>query len=665
MRVLVVAMVDSVHTARWLAPLQGAGWDVHLFPSTPPQLPHPLSCGVTLHGYGRRPKSLAPGLTWRSLSLAQGKLGRVAQWLAPEPPKHVTLLRLIERLQPDLVHSMETQSAGYLTAAAKAEAHRFPPWLHSSWGSDIFLFDRLAAHRENVRRVLAACDAFHTDCQRDVALARDAGFRGRIAAVIAGQGGLDLERVAALRSTAPPAQRTEIVVKGHQGWAGRGLVALRALDLVAPSLRGFRISVVSAPPEVQIAAELLAQRHGLRIDLVPPGTPHDEMLRLHGRARVSLGLAISDGVVNAMLEAMAMGSFPIQSDTGCGCDWIHHGETGFLVHPEDPEAVAAALRVALHDDAIVDRAAESNAETVRQRLDQRVVGPEILALYRAVASSAPARTSVPTRAARPRHRWPWPLAHESAGLLLFWMPKAGCSTLTEWFLEAAGRAEALARQPGTGREQKAHGYRDGAWFVEQGFNGSRWSRARRLDALYGRADLTRVVVVRNPLLRLVSSYFATLGDPVVQREMRASGLSLGVDPGAVTFRRFVELLEAVDLDECDAHVRRQLTNDCWHRSVGVDHVVRLERLTPDFDALCERLGLPPVRRALGVRPKRPREDAAHPSADVPYRELMAALRAGRGLPANEQFYDDVLVQRASALYADDLRVLGYQGPRDH
>ena len=32
MRVLFVAMADSIHTARWIRQLQGQGWDLHLFP---------------------------------------------------------------------------------------------------------------------------------------------------------------------------------------------------------------------------------------------------------------------------------------------------------------------------------------------------------------------------------------------------------------------------------------------------------------------------------------------------------------------------------------------------------------------------------------------------------------------------------------------------------
>ena len=33
MKILFVAMSDTIHTARWIGQLAGLGWDVHLFPS--------------------------------------------------------------------------------------------------------------------------------------------------------------------------------------------------------------------------------------------------------------------------------------------------------------------------------------------------------------------------------------------------------------------------------------------------------------------------------------------------------------------------------------------------------------------------------------------------------------------------------------------------------
>jgi len=55
-----------------------------------------------------------------------------------------------------------------------------------------------------------------------------------------------------------------------------------------------------------IAAELLAKSSGLPIDIIPR-VPHEQMLCLHGQARVSIGLSISDALSTSALEAMVKG----------------------------------------------------------------------------------------------------------------------------------------------------------------------------------------------------------------------------------------------------------------------------------------------------------------------------------------------------------------------
>ena len=123
---------------------------------------------------------------------------------------------------------------GSVRRARKFEAKRlvngaFPNWVVSNWGSDVALFGRLQAHRERIRQVLAECDYYGCECERDVQLARDFGLRAPALPVIPNGGGFDLETARRLRSTAPPSKRRAIMVKGYQTWAGRALVAFRAL----------------------------------------------------------------------------------------------------------------------------------------------------------------------------------------------------------------------------------------------------------------------------------------------------------------------------------------------------------------------------------------------------------------------------------------------------
>ena len=386
MRILFVAMPESVHTARWISQLTDQRYDLHLFPSKNAGV-HPELNGVTLHLAGIGPRRIArvayvilrlSGLEQHSRLRPVLALFDRSFWLA----------QVIRTIKPDIIHSLEIQHAGYLTLAAREQlGGKFPTWIVTNWGSDIYLFGRLAEHVDKIKAVLAACDYYSCECQRDVQLAREMGLRGEVLPVFPNTGGFDLARLTQFRQPGPTSSRRLILLKGYQHWAGRALVGLRAIELCASELCGYRVAIYLASPEVKIAAELASQSTGIPIDL-SPRCSHDDMLRLYGCARIYIGLSISDAISTSLLEAIVMGAFPIQSCTSCADEWIVDGETGLLVPPEDPEPIAAAIRRAISDDALVNRAAELNARLAVERLDQSVIQPQVVAMYEKIAAEA-------------------------------------------------------------------------------------------------------------------------------------------------------------------------------------------------------------------------------------------------------------------------------------
>jgi glycosyltransferase involved in cell wall biosynthesis len=257
----------------------------------------------------------------------------------------------------------------------------------TNWGSDIYLFGRLSEHVEKIKAVLSACNYYDCECHRDVELARAFGFKGEVLPVLPNTGGFNIDQMQQFRQTGPSSARRLIILKGYQGWAGRALVGLRAIELSADALKGYRIAVYLAGEDVRISAELISQSTGIPIEIVPHSL-HEDMLRLHGCARMSIGLSIGDAASTSMLEAMVMGSFPIQSCTACANEWIKDGITGLIVPPEDPETIAASIRRAVSDDALVDRAAELNTLTAHERLDYRSIQQQVIAMYEKVATKS-------------------------------------------------------------------------------------------------------------------------------------------------------------------------------------------------------------------------------------------------------------------------------------
>jgi hypothetical protein len=381
LRILFVGMPDSVHATRWINQLSDLGWDLHLFSATP-GVPHHELRNLTVYNLSfARPQELNESVRVRGLWPMRIGIER----LSLKVSYSTWLARLIRWLKPDIVHSMEIQRAGYLTLEAKSQLKgRFPPWIVTNWGSDIYLFGRLNAHAEKIRAVMSACDYYHCECHRDVKLARDFGFRGEVLPVFPVSGGFDLEWMRGLRQPGPTSLRRTIALKGYQTWAGRALVGLRAIELCTDALAGYRVAVYMASPEVKLAAELVSQSTGIPFEFEFKNWTRQDILRLHGRSRVSIGLSISDAISTSLLEAMVMGSFPVQSNTGCGNEWLQDGETGILVHPEEPEAIAAAIRRAVVDNGLVDRAAESNARVAAERLNYSVIQPKAVEIYRSI-----------------------------------------------------------------------------------------------------------------------------------------------------------------------------------------------------------------------------------------------------------------------------------------
>ncbi|MDP3840177.1 MAG: glycosyltransferase [Methylococcales bacterium] len=387
--ILFVALPYSVHTARWVAQLHEQGYELHLFPSIVTPV-HPKLTNITVH-YGWHKQYLTDtcphqaNITFWLERLISIVLRRCANnlllaWRGRQ------LATLIQRLQPDIVHAMEIQAAGYLTLNAKKHLTDFPSWIMTIWGSDIYWFGRFAAHKEKIRQVLSQCDYFFCECQRDKQLATAFGFNKTVLPILPATGGFDLASLAHQRHAIPPSKRNVIALKGYQHWVGRALVALQALELCLDELQGYQIIIYSATPNVIKAAHLFTQKTGIPTKIIPNNSPHADILAVHEVARLSIALSLSDGLSNAMLEAMAMGSFPVQTCTSCADEWIEHGVSGAIVPVDDPEIVAMWIRKALTDDELVNHAAAINWQTALDRLDSTALTEQAIDIYKTIKS---------------------------------------------------------------------------------------------------------------------------------------------------------------------------------------------------------------------------------------------------------------------------------------
>lgn len=385
MRIVVVGMSGSVHIARYLQLLDGSGWDVHLFETHLAADPHPdIPTEVTLH----------PPRPWTSLD---GSGPRVAA-----PPagagdslaaRAAHLGEVVAAVQPHVIHSHGIIHGGETVDELRRRDGRLPaPWLVTNWGSDILRFGRDATYVPRIRSVLGACDGYGSECHRDVALARAFGFRGRVVGVWPVTGGIDLAHTARLRAPGPPSARRAIAFKGVEQMFGRARVGLAALARCRDLLAGWELCGYQMDTEVDERAAALAENAGMRYTRLSQAdarqSPHDAVLAMHGRARVAIGLNTTDGLSTSFLEAMTMGAFPVQGTGSCAYEITPPGRGALFVDPEDEEAVIAALRRALTDDALVDEADGINARAAAEHLDRRRTRARVLDVYERLAADA-------------------------------------------------------------------------------------------------------------------------------------------------------------------------------------------------------------------------------------------------------------------------------------
>ena len=368
--VVVVCMIDSVHTARWLKNFKDQGINFHLFPSTPNRRVHP-QIRELLENSDQNGSLffLNPLFTWLAIPMwcADIVLGnRVRGYLVS---------RMVRRIEATHLHAMELNHAGKISARAlkKLDSTR-PKVISTVWGSDIFWFGRFAKHRGYLAEILKGTDLLISECTRDLELANDLGFNGKFAKSESLFGFADSQlRKERIRTS----ERNLILIKGYESFVGRASIAIKAVETLSNDLKQFEIHVYSTTWKTRKIIRKYNKNAERRITYYKKNSlSSTQMLELFGRARIHIGISLSDGVPASMLESIVTGAFPIQTNTACYDGWLINQKSGLLVSPELAQVVAA-LELAIQDDDLVDSAMAINHQTAIEKLSQTFVADRI------------------------------------------------------------------------------------------------------------------------------------------------------------------------------------------------------------------------------------------------------------------------------------------------
>ncbi|MCL9809088.1 glycosyltransferase family 4 protein [Flavobacterium luminosum] len=289
--------------------------------------------------------------------------------------------RLVERIQPDVIHVFEMQLAGYPIFSV-LQKYAAIPLIYSSWGSDMFQYERLGLTTTFVQRFLQRVDFLITDCHRDHDKALSLGFKNTFLGVFPGNGGIHFLQEA----IQPQTQRKYIMVKGYEDGVGKALVILKAMAHYIPQiLEEYKLIVYSADEPVlkYLGASAYYQKVQPMVFPRNQHQPNEQILTLMGQSALHVASSVSDGMPNVVLEAMGMGAFPIQSNPGQVTEEvIQHGKNGLLIaFPESEEEIANLMRQAITNSTLREEAQEYNVNFMHSQYERDQLRAKIVALY--------------------------------------------------------------------------------------------------------------------------------------------------------------------------------------------------------------------------------------------------------------------------------------------
>jgi glycosyltransferase involved in cell wall biosynthesis len=297
----------------------------------------------------------------------------------------VRLARSCRRERVDLVHAYLVSANIYATVAARLA--RVPAVVTARRDTGFSRNWRLRAVEEwvinpLVDRVTAVSPAAAAAARRERGLGH-----GKVVTI---PNGLDLAEWDTARHPRADARREWRLAPDETAVAAVGSLSpvkghvdlLQAAARVLATRPRVRFFVVGDGP---LRAELtaLAASLGIAERVVFTGV-RDDVARLLSMADVVVLPSHTEGMSNALLEAMAMARAVVATAAGGNVDVLEDGLSGLLVPPRDPATLAAALQ------RLVDRPYERHAlgACARRRIEERYSLPVMLAeherLYRSL-----------------------------------------------------------------------------------------------------------------------------------------------------------------------------------------------------------------------------------------------------------------------------------------
>lgn len=276
--------------------------------------------------------------------------------------------RALDGFAPDLINAHFVPNYGWM--ACLLGRH---PWVLSTWGSDVLVNPRRSPfHRWRARRVLRAADLLTSDAEMLTAAIH--ALAGRELAVHTAPMGIDRAIFDSGESRGP---RDRIILHN------RNLEPVYDLHSVLRGFQGFhqlfpgwRLHLAGEGSQ-RGELERLAGSLGLGDQVRFLGRmPREALMAELRRATLYLSASLSDSTSVSLLEAMALGAYPVLSDIPANREWIPSPPRAQYFRPGRVDELSRSLLEAL---ALPAEARREAAAVNRRVIGERAIWEENMA----------------------------------------------------------------------------------------------------------------------------------------------------------------------------------------------------------------------------------------------------------------------------------------------
>ncbi len=380
MKILFVADARSPIALNWIRHFVERGDDIFIASTFDCSLDFPVKRLdiIPVAFSGLKKQTQRPGAaSARTLSLRTV----IRQWLGPLTIRRAAkqLRKLIDEVQPDLIHAMRIPYEGMIAAIALSDptaysvlrnspaSFRGNRLIVSTWGNDFTLHAPSSPLMQYyTRRTLQRADAIHSDCHRDIRLATEWGFDPSKPTLVApGNGGIRTDIFS------PPATPVEEPIilnpRGFRPYV-RNDMFFKSIPLVLakhPNAKFICTGMAGEEEAIRRIRELGAEKSVELLGLVPS----NQMADVYRRSQILVSPSIHDGTPNTLLEGMACGCFPVAGDLESIREWITPNENGLLFDSTDHQSIASVLIEAIENKKLREEASNLNREIISTRAE--------------------------------------------------------------------------------------------------------------------------------------------------------------------------------------------------------------------------------------------------------------------------------------------------------